>query len=146
MKIPCYSGSFREDFAAFERNFNEAAKDNKVSRTDQLGVLRSALQGNAGKYIYLGEEMLIDHAWAKLKDAYGDPQKCTYRWTPEQRRKLLDRGTEHKDDLDTPHDIPQHPEAQPQTIFQDTSANLVPRKLITTSTQTKYAYTHPKRP
>ena len=46
--------------------------------------------------------MSIDHAWAKLKDAYGDPQKCTYRWTPEQRRKILDRKTEHMDDLDTP--------------------------------------------
>ena len=32
MKIPSYSGTFGEDFAAFERNFNEAAKDNKVSK------------------------------------------------------------------------------------------------------------------
>ena len=82
MKIPSYSGTFGEDFAAFERNFNEAAKDNKVSRTDQLGVLRSALQGNNGRYIFLGEEMSIDHAWAKLKDTCEDPQKCNYRWTP----------------------------------------------------------------
>ena len=72
--------------------------------------------------------------------------KCTYRWTPEQRRKLLDRGTEHKDNLDTPQDVPQHTEARPQTIFQDTSADLGPRKLITISTQTKHAYVHPKRP
>ena len=98
--------------------------------------------------------MSIDHAWAKLNDAYGDPQKGTYRWTPEERRKILDRGTEYKDDFDTPtgnttlapQDVPQHPEARPHTIFQDTSADLRPQKLKTTSTQTKHAYTHPKRP
>ena len=79
LKIPTFSGTFSEDFKAFERNFNEAAKDNKVSRTDQPGVLKSALRGNAKKYIFLGHEMSIDHAWAKLKDAYGDPQKGTSR-------------------------------------------------------------------
>ena len=73
LRIPSYSGTFSEDFTTFERNFNEAAKDNKVSRTDQLGILRSALKGNARHYIYLGNEMSIDQAWAKLKDAYGDP-------------------------------------------------------------------------
>ena len=82
LRIPSYSGTFSEDFTNFERNFNEAAKDNKVSRTNLLGVLRSALQGNAKHYIYLGEEMSIDHAWTKLKEAYGDPQKRTYRWSP----------------------------------------------------------------
>ena len=46
----------------------------------------------------------------------------------------------------TPQDVPQHPEARPHTIFQDTSADLRPQKLKTTSTQTKHAYTHPKRP
>ena len=86
MRIPSYSGTFSEDFTAFESNFNEAARDNKISRTDQLGVLRNALKGNAKHYIYLGEEMSIDHAWTKLKEAYGDPQKRTYRWTPEERR------------------------------------------------------------
>ena len=53
--------------------------DKKVSRTDQLGVLRSALKGNAKHYIYLGVEMSIDHALTKLKEAYRDPQKRTYR-------------------------------------------------------------------
>ena len=109
--------------------------------------------------------MSIDHAWTKLKDAYGDPQKRTYRWTPEERRKLLDTGTEYKDDIDTPTDntklapqeVPQHPETRPHTTFQDTLAtsrktiplnnhsDLGPRILTTTSTQTKHAYTHPKR-
>ena len=79
MRIPSYSGIFSEDFTAFKRNFNEAAMDKKVSRTDQLGVLRSALKGNAKHYIYLGVEMSIDHALTKLKEAYRDPQKRTYR-------------------------------------------------------------------
>ena len=54
--------NFWKDFA----DFNEAAKD---SRTNQLAVLRNALHGNAKSYIYLGLDMSIDHAWAKLKDA-----------------------------------------------------------------------------
>ena len=100
LKIPSYSGTFSKDFTAFERNFNEAAKDNKVSRTDQLGILRSALQGNAKHYIYLEGEMSIDHAWAKLREAYGDPQKHAYRWSPEERRRLLDTKAEHEGDIE----------------------------------------------
>ena len=65
LKIPTFSGTFSEDFKAFEKNFNEAAKDNKVSKTDQPGVLKSTLRGNAKEYIFLGPEMSIDHTWAK---------------------------------------------------------------------------------
>ena len=60
LKIPTFSGTFSEDFKAFEKNFNEAAKDNKVSKTYQPGVLKSALRGNAKKYIFLGHKMSID--------------------------------------------------------------------------------------
>ena len=170
LKIPTFSGTFSKDFKAFERNFNEAAKDNKVSRTDQPGVLKSALRGNAKKYIFLGHEMSIDHAWAKLNDAYGDPQKGTYRWTPDQRRRLLE-GSEHKDnintpqdvhqqqeddletpqdvpqqqedDLETPQDVPQQQGTRSQTTPRGTQTNPGPRE-TTTSTQTKN--TNPKRP
>ena len=91
-------------------------------------MLRSALKGNAKQYIYLGEEMSIDHAWTKLKEAYGDPQKRTYRWTPEERRRLLDTGTEYEEDVDTstdntkltPQEAFQHPETRPHNIPPDT--------------------------
>ena len=43
LRIPSYSGTFSEDFTAFERNFNEAAKDNKISKRDQFFYLKSAL-------------------------------------------------------------------------------------------------------
>ena len=46
VKIPTFSGTFSTDFKAFEKLFNEAAKVNKVSKTDQPGVLKSALRGN----------------------------------------------------------------------------------------------------
>ena len=36
LKIPSYSGTFGEDFTAFKDNFKEAAKDSKISKTNQL--------------------------------------------------------------------------------------------------------------
>ena len=47
MKIPCYSGTSNENFTTFKTNFKEAARDNKISKTDQLWVLQDALTGNA---------------------------------------------------------------------------------------------------
>ena len=32
LRIPSYSGTFSEEFTAFERNFNEATKDNKIPK------------------------------------------------------------------------------------------------------------------
>ena len=55
-------------------------------------------------HIYLGEETSIDNAWSKLKEAYGDPQKRTYRWTPEARRRLLDIEAEYEEDVETSTD------------------------------------------
>ena len=139
MKIPTFSGTFSEDFKTFEKIFNEAAKDNKVSKTDQPGVLKSALRGNARECIYLGPETSIDQAWAKLNDAYGNPQKGTYRWTPDQRRRILE-GRELKDNINTPQPAIQEkeedPKNPPSTTPQGTQTISEPLKL-TTSTQTK---------
>ena len=155
LKIPTFSGTFSEDFKAFENKFNEAAKDNKVSKTDQPGVLKSALRGNAKEYIFLGPEMSIDQAWAKLNDAYGDPQKGTYRWTPDQRRRILE-GLEHKDNINTPQDVPQKQKEDPKNTqdinHQQRTQSITPRgtqtnpepRVTTIPTQTRN--TNPKRP
>ena len=46
LKIPSYFGSISD--------FKEAARDNKISKTDQLRVLQNVLTGNAKHLIYLG--------------------------------------------------------------------------------------------
>ena len=88
LKIPSYSGSFSEDFTTFKSDFKEAARDNKISKTDQLRVLQNVLTGNAKHLIYLGDETSTNHAWLVLEEAYGDPHKRTYRATSLQTAKL----------------------------------------------------------
>ena len=36
-----------------------------------------------------------------------------YRWTPDQRRRILE-GFEHKDNINTPQDVPQKQEEDPK--------------------------------
>ena len=100
LKIPSYSGNFSEDFTAFKNNFKEAARDNKISKTDQLWVLQDALTGNAKHLIYLEEETSIEHAWSILEEAYGEPQKRTYRTTPEASDRTLDIAAEYEEDME----------------------------------------------
>ena len=47
MQIPSYSGTPSEDFIIFRDKFREAAKDNRISKTDQARILRGALVGAA---------------------------------------------------------------------------------------------------
>ena len=64
-------------------------------------MLQDALTGNAKHHIYLGEETSIDHAWSILEEAYGDPQKRTYRTTPEASSRTLDIEAEYEEDVET---------------------------------------------
>ena len=101
LKISGYSCNFSEDFNAFKNNFREAARDNKISKTDQLWVLQDNLKGNAKHLVYLKGETSIDHAWSILEEAYGDPQKHTYRATSEASGRTLDIEAEHEEDIKT---------------------------------------------
>ena len=43
----------------------------------------------------------IDHAWSILEEAYGDPQKRTYRTTSEASGRTLDIEDEYEEDIKT---------------------------------------------
>ena len=47
MQIPSYSATPSEDFIIFRDKFREAAKNNRISKTDQSEILRGALTGKA---------------------------------------------------------------------------------------------------
>ena len=74
MQIPSYSATPSEDFIIFRDKFREAAKDNRISKTDQAEKLRGALTGKA--------ELLIsnlpygttpvDDFWSILEKQFGN--------------------------------------------------------------------------
>ena len=47
MKIPSYSGTPSKDFVIFKEKFRKAAKNNRITKTNQSEILREALTGRA---------------------------------------------------------------------------------------------------
>ena len=69
-------------------------------------MLQNVLTGNAKNLIYLGDAKSVDHACSVLEEGYGDPQKRTYRWSSEERRRLLGKA-EYEGDIKTGQQGPQ---------------------------------------
>ena len=72
MQIPSYSGTPSEDFVIFKEKFREAAKDNRISKTNQLETLRETLTGNAAFRIPPDGMTSVDDAWSILEKHHGN--------------------------------------------------------------------------
>jgi hypothetical protein len=72
IKLPSYSGDVSEDFIAFKDKFHKAAVDNRISRRDQLEMMRECLTGKAAAKRPLNGLRDIEEAWQFLQEAFGN--------------------------------------------------------------------------
>ena len=76
---------------------------------------------NAEHHIYLEEVTSIDHAWSILEEAYGDPQKRTYRATSEASGRTLDIKDEYEQDMEASEDNVEPLAEEEETTDDDVS-------------------------
>ena len=72
-KLPSFAGLESEDFSFFKDQFTEAAKDNRVPRSNQADKLREVLTGRALQHMPRACKD-IDEAWTALDAAFGNPR------------------------------------------------------------------------
>ena len=72
-KLPAFAGLESEDFSFFKDQFTEAAKDNRVPKSDQAEKLRETLTGRALQHMPKACKD-IQEAWTVLDAAFGSPR------------------------------------------------------------------------
>ena len=86
VKYPSFGGKDAEDFLKFQREMKDCFTKNRVSRDEQVGVLRSKLSGYPKAMV--PEDGNIDTAWIDLKEMYGDASRVMKT----KKAKLLAMG------------------------------------------------------
>ena len=97
VKYPSFRGKDGEDFLKFQREMKECFTKNRVSRDEQVGVLRSKLSGYPKAMV--PEDGNIDTAWIDLKEMYGDASRVMKT----KKAKLLAMGIYPKPGSKSPH-------------------------------------------